>query len=426
MFPIKYIDNNLVWNKDNEVFAYYELIPYNYSFLSAEQKFIVHDNFRQLIAQSREGKIHALQIATESSIRSMQEQSKKLVTGKLKEVAYQKIDEQTEALVSMIGDNQVDYRFFLGFKLMVTEEQLNLKNIKRATEKGRQYLMNALKNDPLGMRAIDTVKQSDAKEWAIRMSEKGYAYKTIDNYKRSLKASFYMAIQDDCIRKNPFEFKLSDVLEDDTEQKVILTPEQEERLLAFMEKDKIYSKYYDEVVLLLETGLRISEFCGLTTHIDMQNRILNIDHQLLKDSEMGYYIETPKTKNGKRELPLTERAYQAIQRILKNRGKAQPLIVGGYSNFLFLNREGLPKVAGNYEGMVRGLIKKYNKYHTDKLPNITPHSFRHTYCTNMANRGMNPNTLQYLMGHANITMTLGYYAHGTFQSAKAELERLAC
>ena len=132
MFPIKYIDNNLVWNKDNEVFAYYELIPYNYSFLSAEQKFIVHDSFRQLIAQSREGKIHALQIATESSIRSMQEQSKKLVTGKLKEVAYQKIDEQTEALVSMIGNNQVDYRFFLGFKLMVTEEQLNLKNIKKS------------------------------------------------------------------------------------------------------------------------------------------------------------------------------------------------------------------------------------------------------------------------------------------------------
>ena len=132
MFPIKYIDNNLVWNKDNEVFAYYELIPYNYSFLSVEQKFIVHDSFRQLIAQSREGKIHALQIATESSIRSMQEQSKKLVTGKLKEVAYQKIDEQTEALVSMIGDNQVDYRFFLGFKLMVTEEQLNLKNIKKS------------------------------------------------------------------------------------------------------------------------------------------------------------------------------------------------------------------------------------------------------------------------------------------------------
>lgn len=132
MFPIKYIDNNLVWNKDNEVFAYYELIPYNYSFLSAEQKFIVHDSFRQLIAQSREGKIHALQIATESSIRNIQEQAKNLVTGRLREVAIQKIDEQTEALVSMIGDNQVDYRFFIGFKLMATEQEVNLKNIKNS------------------------------------------------------------------------------------------------------------------------------------------------------------------------------------------------------------------------------------------------------------------------------------------------------
>ena len=299
------------------------------------------------------------------------------------------------------------------------------KNIKRNTKIGRQYLMNALENDPLGMRAIDTVKQSDAKEWAIRMNDKGYSYKTIDNYKRSLKASFYMAIQDDCIRKNPFHFKLSDVLEDDTEAKVILTPEQEEKLLAFMETDNVYGKYRDEVILLLETGLRISELCGLTTHIDMLNRVINIDHQLLRDTEVGYYISTPKTKNGKRELPLTERAYQALERILKNRGKAQPLVVDGYSNFLFLNREGLPKVAGNYESMVRGLIKKYNKTHKDKLPNITPHSFRHTYCTNMANKGMNPNTLQYIMGHANITMTLGYYAHGTFQSAKAELEKLA-
>ncbi len=149
------------------------------------------------------------------------------------------------------------------------------------------------------MRAIDTVKQSDAKEWAIRMSEKGYAYKTIDNYKRSLKASFYMAIQDDCIRKNPFEFKLSDVLEDDTDRKLSLHQSRKTPACLYG-KDKIYSKYYDEVVLLLETGLRISEFCGLTTHIDMQNRILNIDHQLLKDSEMATILkrQRPKTENG--------------------------------------------------------------------------------------------------------------------------------
>ncbi|UBK98047.1 ATP-binding protein [Clostridium perfringens] len=132
MFPIKYIENNLVFNNDGECFAYYELIPYNYSFLSAEQKFIVHDNFRQLISQNRNGKIHALQIATESSVRAAQERSKEHIKGKLKEIAYKKIDEQTEALVSMIGDNQIDYRFFIGFKLLLTEEEMNIRNIKKS------------------------------------------------------------------------------------------------------------------------------------------------------------------------------------------------------------------------------------------------------------------------------------------------------
>lgn len=132
MYPIKYIENNLVFNKDNECFAYYELIPYNYSFLSAEQKFIVHDSFRQLIAQNHDGKIHALQIATESSVRSMQERSKKKITGRLREIAYQKVDEQTDALISMIGDNQIDYRFFIGFKLIVTEQEVNIKSMKKS------------------------------------------------------------------------------------------------------------------------------------------------------------------------------------------------------------------------------------------------------------------------------------------------------
>lgn len=298
------------------------------------------------------------------------------------------------------------------------------RNVRHNTQKGQHYLKTILEKDPLEGRSIDSVKLSDGKDWAIRMSEKGYAYRTINNYKRSLKAAFYMAVQDDCIRKNPFDFKLSDVLEDNSGPRTILTPEQEAQMLAFMVMDKTYSKYYDEVVILLETGLRISEFCGLTMNIDMTNRIINVDHQLMKDTEIGYYIATPKTKNGIRQLPMTERAYRAFQRILKNRGRAQPVVIGGYRNFLFLNAKGLPKVAGDYKSMLKGLVKKYNKTHTDQLPNITPHSLRHTYCTNMANKGMNPNTLQYIMGHANITMTLGYYAHGTFHSAKEEIARL--
>ncbi|AXU72225.1 Integrase [Clostridioides difficile] len=156
------------------------------------------------------------------------------------------------------------------------------------------------------------VKLSDAKSWAIRMSEDGCAYKSIDNYKRSLKASFFMAIQDDCIRKNPFNFQLSDVLEDTTEPKIALTPEQEMGLLFFMESDKTYCKYYDDVVILLETGLRISELCGLTLELDMKNKAIMVDHQLLSDTKIGYYVEVPKTTQGKREIPMTERAYQSF------------------------------------------------------------------------------------------------------------------
>ena len=160
MYPIRYIENNLVWNKDGEVFAYYELVPYNYSFLSPEQKYIVHDNFRQLIAQSREGKLHALQIATESSVRATQEKSKRLVTGKLRDVAVAKIDEQTEALVSMIGDNQVDYRFFLGFKLMVTEQELNLSSMKKSAFMSfKEFLLevnHTLMNDFVSMSNDET------------------------------------------------------------------------------------------------------------------------------------------------------------------------------------------------------------------------------------------------------------------------------
>ncbi|MDU5178962.1 MAG: ATP-binding protein, partial [Veillonella sp.] len=128
-YPIKYIENNLVWNKDGECYAYYELVPYNYSFLSPEQKIQVHDSFRQLIAQNRDGKIHALQISTESSIRSAQERSKNEVTGKLKAVAYDKIDQQTDALISMIGENQVNYRFFIGFKLLLNDQEFSMKSL---------------------------------------------------------------------------------------------------------------------------------------------------------------------------------------------------------------------------------------------------------------------------------------------------------
>ncbi len=298
-------------------------------------------------------------------------------------------------------------------------------NVRDNTKVGRERLLKSLKEDKLGVCAIENVKPSDAKEWAIRMKLKGTPYQVIKNDQRSLKAIFYMAIEDDCIRKNPFKFKLKDIIDDDTESRVPLTPLQEHNLLEFMKNSKIYYKYVDDIIVFLETGLRASELCGLTeTDLDFTNREINIDHQLLKNKQ-GYYIETPKTDAGVRKVPMSDKCFQALKRIIANRKNIKSIVIDEYSNFVFLNRNGLPRIARDYANVFRGLVSKYNECHTESLPHkTTPHSLRHTFCTKMANSGMNPKALQYIMGHSNILITLSYYAHVNSESAKIEMERV--
>lgn len=296
-------------------------------------------------------------------------------------------------------------------------------NVRKGTQTGRKYLKEALQTDILGNMSIDKVKLSEAKAWAYRMREK-YAYSTVKNMKRSLNAAFHLAIQDDLLRKNPFDFALTDVIENDTKKKEALTKEEIKALLDFAKTDKTYKVYYPAIVILLNTGLRISELCGLTlSDIDFDNRTIDINHQLKKDKD-GYYTEPPKSDSGYRKIPMTDLVFQTLLEVIKNRKNTQPIVVDGYSDFLFLNRQGLPMYNAYYSCRFSALSKKYRKYTGKELPNITPHILRHTFCTNMANKGMTPNNLQYVMGHKNITMTLGYYAHGSYQSAQAEMKRL--
>ena len=297
-------------------------------------------------------------------------------------------------------------------------------NVKKNTLAGRKYLMDALKQDKLGSRSIDSIKPSDAKEWAVRMKEKGYGFKTISNYKRSLKASFYMAIEDDYVRKNPFDFQLSEVIDDDSESRQALSEEQEEKMLSFLQYDTVYQKYYDDVLILLKTGLRISELCGLTVQdLDFENHTLNINHQLLRNQE-GYYIETPKTKCGIRKVPMSEEAGKAFQRVLKRKKTGKGIVIDGYRNFLFLNQKGMPMTACYYTSTLRNIVKKYNKYHDEPLPKITPHILRHTFCTRLAQKNMNPKNLQYIMGHSSIMITLNLYDHASQTGANMEMRSL--
>ena len=297
-------------------------------------------------------------------------------------------------------------------------------NVRHNTVKSRERLMKLLESDPLGACPIESVKMSDAKEWALRMKDKGYSFKTINNHKRSLKAIFYTAIEDDLIRKNPFNFNTEDVIENDTEEKIVLTDTQADLLLRFLKNDCTYQKHYHAVTVLLNTGLRISELCGLTVNdIDFENGFINVNHQLIFDSS-EYRTEKPKTDCGVRKIPMNESVTKALKAEINNRENVQPVIIDGYTDFVFLNKKGFPMYGAAYSVDFGNMVKKYNKHHKKKLPKISPHILRHTFCTNMAIKNMPPKALQYIMGHKDITTTLGYYAHGSAESAKIAMESL--
>lgn len=297
-------------------------------------------------------------------------------------------------------------------------------NVRPGTQRGREQFMRILRKDRLGGMAIGNVRLSDAKEWALRMQGNGYAYSTINNHKRSLKAAFYTAVQDDCIRKNPFDFALGTVIEDDREATVPLSRAQEAAFKGFLREDAVYRRYYDEVVILLGTGLRISELCGLTKgDIDLGRRLIHVGHQLLRGDGGKRYIAKPKTKSGARTVAMSTEVYEAFRRVLGRKGKSNGFRMGGYSGFLFLNRSGLPRVAADYERVFRTAVQKCRDSGVELPEKVTPHTMRHTFCTNMANTGMNPKALQYVMGHSDIKMTLGFYAHATSEAVAEEMFR---
>ena len=297
--------------------------------------------------------------------------------------------------------------------------------VKPSTQGSRERRIKRLEKDPLASMRIANVKLSDAKAWALRQQEKGFAFHTIRTDKRALIAAFYAAVADDYIRKNPFDFDLKKVIVDDTEDKTPLNSEQEKSLLEFVRTDHVYRAYYDEVVILLETGLRISELCGLTRNdVDMEAGTISIDHQLLRVGKIGRYISDPKTERGIRKISMRDGVREAFQRVL-DRPRTGSVKIQDYTGFLFLARTGNPRTAIDYQMIFRRIREKHAKKFGPMLPeNMTPHTMRHTFCTKMALAGMNPKSLQYIMGHADIKITMNYYAHSDPDVAMDDLRRV--
>jgi len=309
----------------------------------------------------------------------------------------------------------------------LVEKYLMTKNgVKHSTRTGYKFVQNILAKEPFGQRKIASIKTSDAKIFLIKMQEDGRGYSTIHTVRGVLRPAFQMAADDDMIVKNPFQFELHTVVVNDSVKRDALTREQERQFLQFIMEDNHYSQYYDAFYILFKTGLRISEFCGLTIRdIDFRKKVIKVNHQLQRTSDMRYICEKTKTENGVREVPMTPDVVDAFKRIIKMRPKPKiEPVVDGYSGFLFLDKNGKPKVALHWEKYFQLSVAKYNKIYRVQLPQITPHVCRHTFCTNMAKSGMNPKVLQYIMGHGDISVTLDTYTHIKSEDAIAEMERL--
>ncbi|MBR6698031.1 MAG: site-specific integrase, partial [Lachnospiraceae bacterium] len=298
--------------------------------------------------------------------------------------------------------------------------------VKHSTRTGYKFVQNILAKEPFGQRKIASIKTSDAKIFLIKMQEDGRGYSTIHTVRGVLHPAFQMAADDDMILKNPFQFELHTVVVNDSVKRDALTREQERKFLQFIAEDAHYKRYYDAFYILFKTGLRISEFCGLTIKdIDFRKKVIKVNHQLQRTSEMKYICESTKTDNGVRDVPMTPDVVDAFKRIIKNRPKPKiEPIVDGYSGFLFLDKNGKPRVALHWEKYFQLSVEKYNSIYRVQLPKITPHVCRHTFCTNMAKSGMNPKVLQYIMGHGDISVTLDTYTHIKAEDAIAEMERL--
>ena len=335
---------------------------------------------------------------------------------------------EKEKLIGYDLDNQLDP---LGKNITVNElveRYISTKTgAKNSTKMNYGFVKNLLKNQAFGDYKISKVKTSDAKLFLIKLQQedkKGYS--TIKTVRGVLRPAFQMAVDDDVLNKNPFGFELAGVVVNDSVTREAVTKDQMRKFLKFVHDDVVYCKYYEVVYILFHIGMRISEFCGLTlSDIDLEKKIINIDHQLQRSSKMEYIIESTKTNAGTRKLPMTDDVAQCFRAIIEDREPPEhERIIDGYGGFLFTDIKGYPEVAMHWEHRFKHMLNRYNEIYRVQMPKITPHVCRHTYCSNMAKAGMNPKTLQYLMGHSDIGVTLNTYTHLGLEDAEDELKRV--
>ena len=308
---------------------------------------------------------------------------------------------------------------------LVTQYMDLRRGLSRNSLRAYSSVINRIRNDAFGQRKIKDIRLSDAKRWFVSLHDQGIKQNTIGVIQSVVRPAFEMAVDDDRIRKNPFKFKLSDVIPKDAHVRNALTKAQQKQYLQFIQE--YGGNYYDDIVILMGTGLRVSELYGLTrSDIDFECRCIHVTKQLCRTADKPYFITPPKTKSGIRIVPMSDTVFLSFKRVLDNRPRPKvEMMVDGHSGFIFLDKDGRPKVAMHLENYMRNVQKKYCKNCEHALPKITPHVLRHTFCTNAQQAHLDVKSLQYIMGHSNASVTLDIYTHTDFNSAERAFRQIA-
>ena len=277
----------------------------------------------------------------------------------------------------------------------------------------------------ISQKCIRDVKPSEAKQFVVWLSDQGLSFQTVCLVKALLSPAFDLAVDDKVLRHNPFQFKLKDVIPKNAAERQGLTPMQKEAFLEFLRTDHVGQRYYDVAIVLLGSGMRISELCGLTLNdIDFVEKKIVVYKQLLYLNHHGLYVDFPKTESGNRCIPMTEEVCSALKRIISQRPtpNVEP-VVDGYSGFLFIGRQGNPKKAKNFQVSLKTLVDRYNQSHSETLA-ITPHVLRHTFCSDLVADKIDPKSLQYIMGHHDLKITMQIYTHTNYDRVAQAIQEI--